>query len=215
MFQVRLAGIAALTICALIPIRAEDPSGNSGHVPAGSIAYQYTGRANLATGTIYGYFTQIAGVPFSALFNGTPSESTAKFTFRADVSFVPLPGNGDLGGGQFSVIPFVVAPGVFSVFFDPNPSHNWANADTFSKGPTISTIATFSRTVDQQTLIGPIAINAASATLKSSSSIMLDMRPFDLGRLLPAGVTNITTAYNAPVAVGTFALGGYGLATGK
>jgi len=215
MLSFRVAGIAAVSFCILTSLRAEDSSDHPGRVPAGSIAYQYTGRVNFATGTVYGYFTQIAGIPYTSLFKGTPSEATAMITFRADISSIPLPGNGDLGGGNFAVIPFVVAPGDFQVFFDSNPNHNWSAPDTFSKGPTLTTIATFSRTIDQQSLIGPIAINAASATLKSSSSITLNLHPFDLGKLVPDGVTNVTTGYNAPVATATFAFAGYGLAAGK
>jgi hypothetical protein len=213
MFYSRITGIAVLSMCTLLPVRAEDDSNNRGRVPAGSIVYHYTGRVNLGTGTVYGYFTQIAGLSSPAvLFKGTPSEATAMLTFRADITFMPLPGNGDLGGGQFAVTPLLVSPGDFKVYFDPNPSRKWDDAKTFSTG---QVIATFSRTIDQQTVLGPISTNTASATLKSSSSITLDMRHFDLGQLVPDGVTNITTGPNLPLTGGTFAFGGFGLAVGK
>jgi hypothetical protein len=213
MFRTRITTIAALAICALLPLRAEDHSDDHGSLAAGSIAYQYVGRVNPGTGTVYGYFTQITGLTFpTSLFKGAPSESTAMFTFRADVKSTQLPGNGDLGGGQFVVIPFVVAPGDFNVYFDPNPNRKWEDANTFSTG---QVIATFSRTIDQQTIIGPISTNTASATLKSSSSVTLAMRPFDLGQLVPQGVTNITTISNMPLTGGTFAFGGFGIAAGK
>jgi hypothetical protein len=212
-FHNQLAGFAILSICTLAPLSANDHSEVSGRVGAGGIVYQYVGRVNLGTGTVYGYFTQIAGIPpESPLFKGTPSESTAYFTFRADIKFTPLAGNGDLAGGQFAVLPIVVVPGDFKVYFDSAPNRNWNDPNTFSSG---QVIATFSRTLDQQTVIGPISTNAATATLKSSIPVLFNLQIFNLGRIVPEGVTNLTTVNNTALAGGAFAFGGYGLAVGK
>lgn len=188
----------------------------------GRIAYQYVGRVSLnfatGTGVVYGYFTQMDGLPAStSLFRGTPGEANALLTFRADISFQPLPGNGDLGGGQFAVNPAIVKPGEFSVYYSASPNHNWSDPDSFSKG---QLAAAFLRAGEQYVLTGPIGINTASATLQTSSRVSVDGVVLDLGKLLPRGVTNITTGSNTPLTGSTpvapvFAFAGYGLAIGK
>src|ERR1700732_4693773 len=98
--------VTAGMISVLIAAPSEDARENR-KAGAGQIFYHYVGRVTLnfvtGKGTVFGYITQLSGVsPATSLFKGTPGESPAFFTFRADVSFQPLPGNGDLGGGFFA-----------------------------------------------------------------------------------------------------------------
>jgi hypothetical protein len=148
------------------------------------------------------------GVPATAaLFNGNPSESTALFTIRADVTFAPLPANGDIA-------PVLIHPGPINMYFTPNPAHNWDDPATFSNG---QSIAIFARETEQLAIIGPIGTNTASAKLTSSARFSFGGANFDIGQLIPRGVTNVTTGsitllsgsvFPTPI----FGFAGYGLA---
>ena len=187
----------------------------------GQIAFQYVGRVTLdflrGTGTVYGYVTQLAGVPSSALFKGSPGEATALVTFRADVSFQPLPGNGEMGPNQFAVFPGLVAPGPFKLYLTENPSRTWTDPAGFSSG---ATIAEFTRADEMFTLFGSIGLNTASASLASSTAINLNGISWNARRIIPRGITNITTANGTPLPGSTpvspaFAFAGYALAIGR
>lgn len=190
-------------------------------ISAGEVAYHYIGRVslNFVTGKaiIVGYFTTLNGVPATIpLFHGSPSESTALFTFRADADFQPLPGNGVVGGAP-AVLPALIAPGDFKVYFTANPSHNWSDPDSFSNG---QLVATFLRAAEQLALLGSVGMNTASASITSSERFSLGDVRIDLGRLLARGVTNVTMGNNAPLPGSTptapiFGFGGYGVAIGR
>lgn len=211
----RLAAIALGGALLFAPVsRAED-----GRAGAGQVLYHYVGRVTLdfrtSTATIIAYFTHLQGTPASApMFSGVPGESTAYFTLRADATFQPIAGNGDLGGGNFAVAPVLITPGEIKMYYSPNPAHSWDNPDSFSSG---QQIATFARQLEQLALIGPIGTNTASATLTSSTKFDFGGVQVDIARLLPVGVTNVTTGNNIPLAGGqpgtvTSAFAGYGLA---
>jgi hypothetical protein len=201
----------ALAIAA-VSIFASSAWGESeGRVLAGQVAYHYVGRVTLdlskGTATILAYVTHLEGVPpATPLFNGNPSESTAFFTIRADATFQFLAPNGD-------VSPVLTNPGPIRMYFTRNPAHNWASADTFSSG---QLIATFARQQEQLATIGLIATNTASAGLISSTKFQFGGQNFDIGQLIPRGVTNVTTGSNMPVSTSqttaTFPFAGFGLA---
>jgi hypothetical protein len=209
MIHSRLAGIAAiLSICSLISAEADDQPGGPGRAPAAAIVWQYNGRVNLATGTVYGYFTQIYGLSQADLFNGNPGESTARFTLLANIQAIPVQPNGT------ALQSFLVQPGDFTVYFTANPtSRTWTDPSTFINKNGV--VAVFSRTLDQQTIMGPISTNTASGTLKSSTPFLVNSRMFDFGRVIPDGVSNVTTGPNIPQENGAFAFAGFGLAIGK
>lgn len=211
----RAAALAVSGALLFAPVsRAED-----GRAGAGQVLYHYVGRVKLdfrtSTATIIAYFTHLQGTPASAsMFSGFPSESTAYFTLRADATFQPIAGNGDLGGGNFAVAPVLITPGEIKMYYSPNPKHSWDDPDSFASG---TAIATFARQLEQLALIGPIGTNTASATLTSSTKFDFGGTQLDIARLLPVGVTNVTTGNNAPLPnhePGTviFAFAGYGLA---
>ena len=82
-------------------------------------------------GFIYGYYVQIAGIATS-IFNGTPSENTAYFSFRTtEFQVLPLPVNGDINH-------LVALADTFNVYYDPNPNRDWTNPDSFSTGTAIA-----------------------------------------------------------------------------
>jgi hypothetical protein len=190
---------------------------------AGQVVFQYVGRASLnlieGAGVIYGYLSTLTGIQSSALlFEGVPGENTALLTFRADITFQAIVGNGDLGNNSFAVTPILIAPGPFHIYFARGANHDWTNPDTFSIG---QRIATFQREWEQMALSGPITVNAASAQLRSSESFRLHEREkLSFRDLAPNGLTNITTGSTIPLAGSTpvspvFAFAGYALSTGR
>src|SRR5215471_15620437 len=94
-----IAGItAALSLCVLIRAQADDHPGGPEKAPAAAIVWQYNGRVNPATGTVYGFFTEIYGLKQADLFNlppgALPGVSTARFTLLAKTQSVPVEPNG-------------------------------------------------------------------------------------------------------------------------
>lgn len=188
----------------------------------GGIPYHYVGRVKLnfvdSTGIVYGYMTALAGVSDVApLFTGTPSESTAHLTFRANIKFQALPGNGPLGPGQFAVTPILVEAGIWSIYYTPNPAHNCDDPDTFSDG---QLVATLDRQLEQFSVYPNFSINAGAATLKSSTPFKLAERTIDLRKLMPGGVVNVTSGPPIPLNGSTpsepiFAFAGYSLVAGR
>jgi hypothetical protein len=151
--------------------------------PASQTVWQHVGRVylNPTTGmAVYaGYLTHINGMT-SSLFNGSPSQATAYFTFSTDVlQLTPLPTNGDVA------LSFVSA-GTFNVYYNASPNGNWSNPSTFSSG---QLIATFAR---QQSLfpeIGPIGFHVLSETLVSGGRFEFDGVTFDFNKIAPHGIT--------------------------
>lgn len=212
------AGVALMT-CRLG--LAADPADL--HKQAGDgIPYHYAGRVKLnfvdSTGIVYGYVTALSGVgDVASLFSGTPSEATALVTFRANIKFQALPGNGPLGPGQFAVTPILVEAGTWSIYFTPNPTHNWDDPDTFSDG---RLVATLDRQLEQFSVYPAFSINAGAATLKSSTRFKLAEQTIDFRELIPCGVVNVTSGPPIPLNGSTatepiFAFSGYSLAASR
>jgi hypothetical protein len=209
---------AALFVGGFVVMKADDHPGGPPRVPAAAIAWQYNGRVNPATQTVLVYFTEIYGLTQDDLFNGAPSVSTARFTLVAKTQSVPVQPNGT------GLQSFLVQPGVFTVYFTPNPSgRTWTEA---SFAPANGVVAVFSRTLDQQTVMGPfgpsgfpvpesISVNNATGTLKSSVPFVINNKMFDFGRVVPNGVTNVTTGPNVPQDDGSLPFAGFGLAVGN
>jgi hypothetical protein len=204
-------------LAAANPVAADDAS----PAPAG-IAFHYVGRVKLnftdSTGIVYGYITTLPGLPSSAvLFKGTPGETTALLTFRANVKLDSLPPNGGIGPGQFAVLPFLVQPGSWSIYFTPNPSHNWDDPDTFSNG---QAVATLERGVEQFSVYPTFSINAGAAALQSTSTFPLAGRTINFREIAPLGIVDITSGTPVPLSGSTatspiFAVAGYSLAAAR
>src|ERR1700730_2463982 len=93
-------------------------------IPSSAVACYFVGRGYLnpsnGQGEVVGYFTNITGIS-GLLFNGSPSEQTAFFTFRSNVfSLTPLPANGGFGLD-------LVSAGTFNIYFNQKPNGDWSN----------------------------------------------------------------------------------------
>jgi hypothetical protein len=193
--------------------------GNDCQQPHSGIAFHYVARAKVnfldSTGVVYGYLSALPGLASVApLFKGKPGEATAYLTFRANIKFVTLPGNGPLGAGQFGVTPIVVEPGSWSIYFTPDPAHNWEEPDTFSNG---RVVATLDRPLEQFSVYPTFAINAGAATWQSSFPFTLGGQTINLRQLAPQGLVAVTSGSPIPLQGSTltapiFAVSGYSLA---
>ena len=155
-------------------------------VPAAQVVWQHVGRIylNPTTGqAVYcGYLVHLNPISNSgvSLFNGSPSEATAYFTFCTDVlTLTPLPNNDD-------VTLSLVSAGTFSVYYNSSPNGDWSNPSTFSSG---TLIATFERTQSLFPEIGPIGFHSLSEILLSSEDFTFDGQSYNFNRIAPHGIT--------------------------
>ena len=151
--------------------------------PASQVVWQHVGRIYLNPNTgkaVYaGYLVHINGIT-SPLFNGSPSEATAFFTFSTDVlSLTPLPNNGDVALS-------LVSAGTFSVYYNAKPNADWSNPASFSSG---KLIATFQRRESLFPQIGPISFHSLSETLLSSHSFEFGGQTWDFNHIALHGIT--------------------------
>ena len=149
------------------------------------VAWFWTGRAgfNPNNGNVlpYGFLTVINGLPGSpvSLFTGLPSEQTAMFTFVYSVfQAAPLPADLDQ-------TLFLTTPATFNIYYNPKPSGNWNNPDSFSQG---QLVATYSRPGFQGVAIYVTQYQAYSAKLVSSTPFTFNGQTFDFKNIAP-GVT--------------------------
>ena len=160
----------------------------------GEVAWYVTGRFYAADdGAVLdaGYFLQLQGID-ATLFRGDPGEGAAHLTFLANpFTATPLT-NGDLTLGLDAV-------GEFAVYLNRQPAATFDDPASFGAG---EEIARFRRVrVVTGTTVGsgeknqPIfALNVFSARLVSSRPFDLGGRRYDLGRLMPNGITQWGTA---------------------
>lgn len=169
------------------PARAQgftpDTAWKSQQTPTGRIVWQHVGRVyvNPTNGQfVYaGYLVHIDAID-SSLFNGSPSESSAYFTFSTGIAqLTPIQTNGDVALD-------LVSAGTFSVYYNEKPSANWDNPASFSSG---KLIATFHRKESLFPQIGPVSFHALSETLLSSSGFEFDGQTYNLDRIAPYGIT--------------------------
>ncbi|HEV8696017.1 MAG TPA: hypothetical protein VGQ93_17785, partial [Lysobacter sp.] len=165
------------------------------------LAWYVTGRfycANDGTLADYGYFLYLPafGAP---LFDGTPGETTAHFTFAAK----PFDA-GSLDNGALSLALDPV--GEFSVYLQRRPAGNFDDPSSFAVGERIASFRRTSlvvgTTVDAasgasaQPLIGT---NVFSARLIASTPFEFGGRRHDLAHSIGLGVTQFGTAATTPV----------------
>ena len=183
--------LAALAICLFGSFARTEAQEST---PAGKVVWQHTGRIylNPKTGKAYyaGFLVHINGMN-SSLFNGTPSEATAFFTFSTDVlSLTPLPNNGDVALS-------LVSAGTFNVYYNSRPDGDWRDPRTFSSG---QLIATFTREESLFPEIGPIGFHSLSENLASSRNFKFAGQTFNFVRITPHGVTFAQFFSAAPLA---------------
>jgi hypothetical protein len=160
-----------------------DTAGKTQETPAGRIVWSHVGRVfvNPSNGQfVYvGYLVHIGGIDGS-LFNGSPSESTAHFTFSTDIAqLTPLPNNGDVALD-------LVSAGTFSVYYNAKPNADWSNPASFSSG---KVIATFQRKESLFPLIGPVSFHSLSETLLSSHNFEFGGQTWNFNHIASHGIT--------------------------
>jgi hypothetical protein len=165
----------------LIPLISESLAQEN--VPAAEVVWQHVGRIYLNPDTgkaIYaGYLVHLNGINIP-LFNGSPSESTAYFTFSTDIlQLTPMPNDGD-------IVLSLVSAGTFSIYYNTTPKGDWSEPATFSSG---RLIATFSRKESLFPEIGPIGFHTLSENLLSSRSFTFDDQTLNFNRMVPNGIT--------------------------
>ena len=162
-------------------------------IPPSAVVCNLVGRLYLDPNTgkaeVGGYFTDINGIGGSdSLFNGTPSENTAFFTFHTTVSISSLPSNGD-------ITPLLGSAGLYDIFYNPVPNGDWSNPSSFASG---QLIAHFSR---PELLL--IQFDSFSFSEHTVTETLLDARDFvfkghryNFKELTPGGITLINFISN-------------------
>ena len=180
-----LAGMV-FAVLAIVPnnlVRLTPVAFAQAGLPAAEVVWQHVGRVYLNPNTgkavWAGYVVQINGIN-SSLFNGTPSEATAYFTFSTDVlSLTPMRPNGDVALS-------LVSAGNFNIYYNSSPSGNWSDPATFSSG---QLIATFTRKESLFPEFGPIAFHSLSESLLSSQRFTFNGKIYDFKQIVPNGIT--------------------------
>jgi hypothetical protein len=165
------------------------------------LAWYATGRFYAATdGSLadYGYFLHL---PFldAPLFDGTPGETTAHFTFAAQPFRSSDVQNGTLTLGLDPV-------GTFSLYLQRRPAGTFDDPMSFAAGECIATFRRTSlvvgTTVSQSagtTTVPVVGTNVFSARLTASTPFDFAGRGHDLARHLGHGITQFGTASETPV----------------
>jgi hypothetical protein len=174
-----------------------------GGVRAGEVAWYVTGRfyvneeqrkPGVSTVQDVGYFLLLQGVD-GKLFTGAPGEGTARLTFASE----PFAARGISNGGLAIALD---DRGEFSLYFNREPAATFDDPASFAAGDKIATFRRVSVVVGTSVATtGPnlIAMNVFTARLVSSRPFELDGGRYDLGELLPHGITQWGTAATEPV----------------
>jgi len=162
--------------------------------PTNAMVWQHVGRLYLDPNTgkaVYaGYLAHLYGIT-SSLFNGSPSESTAYFTFSTDVlSLTPMPSNGNMALS-------LVSAGTFNVYYNTNPNGDWNNPATFASG---KLVATFTRTESLFPVIGAFGVHNLSESLLSSQGFTFNGQGLNFSHIAPHGITFVQFADMTPIA---------------
>jgi hypothetical protein len=180
------AGLAASSILLLGAFAPSEAQDSPPPVPATQVVWQHVGRfyLNPTTGqAVYaGYVVHLNPISNSgvSLFNGSPSESTAYFTFSTDViQLTPLPNNNDLAL-------YLISAGTFSVYYNANPNGDWSNPSSFSSG---KLIATFTREQSLYSQFASIGVHSLSETLTSSRDFTFMGQKYNMKSIAPHGIT--------------------------
>jgi hypothetical protein len=165
-------------------------------IPSSAVVCYLVGRIYFDTkgnAEVAGYFTDINGIGASdSLFNGTPSESTAFFTFHTTVSISSLPSNGD-------ITPLLGSAGLYDIYYNPTPKGDWSNPSSFASG---QLIAHFRRPelLLMQFDSFSFTQHTVTETLLSSRDFVFRGHQYNFKELTPGGITLTNFISNTPVA---------------
>jgi hypothetical protein len=187
---------------------------------AASVAWYVTGRFYVAPDKStqdLGYFLHLQGIQ-GHLFAGEPSEQTAFFTFRSEPFKARPVTNGDLSLGLDSV-------GDFTLYLKRQPGASFDKPHSFSDGEPIARFRRASvvmgTTLNAPSGTGLLSLNVFTATLIWSQEFEFGGSRYDLGRLIPHGITqwgDASTTQLAPAPHGfekVFAFVGSAIALGR
>ena len=185
-------------------------------IPSSAVVCYLVGRIyfdNKGNAEVAGYFSDINGIGASdSLFNGTPSETTAFFTFHTTVSISSLPSNGD-------ITPLLGSAGLYDIYYNPTPKRDWGNPGSFATG---QLIAHFSRPELLLIQFNSFSFtqHTVTETLLSSQDFVFKGHRYNFKELTPGGITLTNFISNTPVsAAAGFALvvpyAGNGVAVGS
>lgn len=160
---------------------------------AGSLATNFVGRfyfnPNTLQGFVAGYLPDIAGIA-GPLFDGSPGEGTAYFTFRSNVfQFTQLPTNGDL---QL----FLLSAGTYAIYFNAQPIGDWSNPDTFSSG---QPIAQFKRPEGLVLEFADFGNHVIGEDLVSTQPFIFHGHHYDFRSIAPGCLTLFNTLSTTPL----------------
>jgi len=171
-------------------------------IPASAVACHFVVRGYLNIGVdgqgvaqVAGYITDIPGISDS-LFNGSPSEIAAFLTFRSDLATLsPLPPNRVINLER-------VSAGTFNIYFNPVPSGDWGDPNTFSNGQAFpgQPIGHFMRRQSLFYQTDTLSRHDVTETLVSSRSFILNGHRYNLKDIMPGGFTLYETYSNTAVA---------------
>ena len=184
----RIVVLALALLCGGLTAPREAQAGG-----AGSLATNFVGRfyfnPNTLQGFVAGYLPDIAGIS-GPLFDGSPGEGTAYFTFRSNVfQFTQLPTNGDL---QL----FLLSPGTYAIYFNATPIGDWSNPDTFSSG---QPIAQFKRPEGLVLEFTDIGTHVIGEDLVLTQPFIFHGHHYDFRSIAPGGLTLFNTLSTTPL----------------
>ena len=184
----RIVVLALTLLCCGVTTSREAQAGG-----AGSLATNFVGRfyfnPNTLQGFVAGYLPDIAGIA-GPLFDGSPGEGTAYFTFRSNVfQFTQLPTNGDL---QL----FLLSAGTYAIYFNAQPIGDWSNPDTFSSG---QQIALFKRPEGLVLEFTDFGNHVIGEDLISTQPFIFHGHRYDFRSIAPGGLTLFNTLSTTPV----------------
>jgi hypothetical protein len=187
--QILISAVTALMIGSLSAAEAQP-------IPSSAVACYLVGRfyvdPTTGKGEVAGYFTDINGIGASdSLFKGMPSESTAYFTFRAMLSAIPLPSNGD-------ITLLLGSAGTYDIYYNPALKSDWSNPDTFSGG---QLVAHFRRPEFLSLQFDSFSFtqHAITETLVSSQAFTFNGHRYNFRELTPGGITLYNYVSNTPL----------------
>lgn len=165
----------------------------------GEVAWYVTGRFYAAEdGTLQdaGYFLHLQGVD-GLLFTGEKGEATAHLTFLAEPFTARHLQNGDLTLG-------LDAEGDFSVYFRAEPGADFGDPASFGAGEEVARFRRVAVVTGAGVGTGSsdqplFSLNVFSARLISSKPFSLGGHRYDLGALMPNGITQWGTAASTPL----------------
>lgn len=185
-------------------------------IPIGGIVYNYVGHVYIdpttGTGEVAGYFPSIAGIENAFADPSHPSEANAFFTYKSDrLQFTNLPADVDTGIT-------ILNSGNWHIYFNPSPSGNWSDPESFSHG---QLIADLNHNALQLVSVGPGHQAVFSGELLTSYEFTyVNGKKFDFAKFFPDGITNFSSATNTIVPGGVpgffvvFADAGWAVAKG-